>query len=65
MRNYTVSQKSATEHKKLLDSGEIETSVELKFEEAKSVAQLREALLNFDAVYSHLHPKVLVRIMVH
>ena len=45
----------------MLDSGEIETSVELKFE---------EALLNYDAVYSHLHPmdygpKVLMRIMVH
>ena len=70
MRNYTVSQKSATEHKKLLNIGEIETSVELKFEEAKSVAQLWEALLNYDAVYSHLHPmddgpKVLMRIMVH
>ena len=54
MRNYTVSQKSATEHKKLLNSGEIETSVELKFEEAKSVAQLWETLLNYDAIYSHL-----------
>ena len=68
--NIDVSQKSATEPKKLLDSGEIETSVELKFEEAKSVAQLWEALLNYDAVYSHLHPmdyspKVLMRIMVH
>ena len=65
-----MSQKSATERKKLLDSGEIETSVELKFEEAKSVSQLWEALLNYDAVYSHLHPmdygpKVLMRIMVH
>ena len=63
--NIDVSQKSATERKKLLDSGEIETSVELKFEEAKSVSQLWEALHNYDAVYSHLHPKVLVRIMVH
>ena len=68
--NIDVSQKSATERKKLLDSGEIETSVELKFEEAKSVSQLWEALLNYDAVYSHLHPmdygpNVLMRIMVH
>jgi hypothetical protein len=68
--NIDVSQKSATERKKLLDSGEVETSVELKFEEAKSVAQLWEALLNYDAVYSHLHPldygpKVLMRVVVH
>ena len=64
------SQKSATERKRLLDSGEIETSVELKYEEAKSVSQLWEALLNYDAVYEHLHPmdygpKVLMRVMVH
>ena len=68
--NIDVSQKSATERKRLLDSGEIETSVELKFEEAKSVSQLWEALLNYDAVYAHLHPmdygpKVLMRVMVH
>jgi hypothetical protein len=54
----------------LLDSGEIETSVELKFGGAKSLAQLWEAVINYDAVYSHLHPmdygpKVLMRIMVH
>ena len=60
--NIDVSQKSATERKRLLDSGEIETSVELKFEEAKSVSQLWEALLNYDAVYAHLHP---MRVMVH
>ena len=47
----------------MLDSG-------VKFEEAKSVAQLWETLLNYDAVYSHLHPmdygpKVLMRIIVH
>ena len=34
--NIDVSQKSATERRKLLGSGEIETSVELKFEKAKS-----------------------------
>jgi hypothetical protein len=39
-----VSKKSATERKKLLDSEEIETSVELKFEEAKGVAQLWEEM---------------------
>lgn len=53
----------------MLDSREIETSVELKFEEAKSVAQLWQALFNYDAVYSDLDPmdgpKVLMRIMVH
>jgi hypothetical protein len=54
----------------LLDSREVETSVELKFEEAKSVAQLWEALPNYDAVYSHLHPldygpKVLMVVVVH
>ena len=48
----------------LLDSGYIETSVELKFEEAKSSPKLR------CSIYSHLHPmdygpKVLMRIMVH
>ena len=65
-----MSQKSATERRKLLDSGEIETSVELKFDEAKSTAQLWEALLNYDAIYAHLHtldygPKVLMRVVVH
>ena len=65
-----MSQKSATERRKLLDSGEIETSVELKFDKAKSTAQLWGALLNYDAIYAHLHPldyvpKVLMRVVVH
>ena len=43
------------ERLKLLDSGEIETCVELKVDAAKSTAQLWEEL-NYDAIYSHLHP---------
>ena len=42
--NLDVSQKS-----------KIETSMEVEFEEAKSVAQLWEALINYDAVYTNLH----------
>ena len=42
--NLDVSQKS-----------KIQTSMEVEFEEAKSVAQLWEALINYDAVYTNLH----------
>ena len=43
--NLDVSQKS-----------KIETSMEVEFEEAKSVAQLWKALINYDAAYTNLHP---------
>ena len=51
-------------------SAEIETSVELKLDEAKSTAQFWEALPNYDAIYADLHPldygsNVLMRVVVH
>ena len=42
----------------------------LSLNSMKSTAQLWEALLNYDAIYAHLHhldygPKVLLRVVVH